>query len=91
MLALNDIIYETSSYKANYIYIYICEYLYMYTYKTLNTICHYFFFAVVVNLPHNSLSCTFLLIENTVPKGIRWLHQVTAFPSYAPTARPANI
>ena len=63
----------------------------MYTYKTLNTICHYFFFAVVVNLPHNSLSCTFLLIENTVPKGIRWLHQVTAFPSYAPTARPANI
>ena len=45
MLALNDIIYETSSYKANYIYIYIyiCEYLYMYTYKTLNTICHYSF------------------------------------------------
>lgn len=41
MLALNDIIYETSSYKANYIN--MREYLYMYTYKTLNTICHYSF------------------------------------------------
>ena len=46
MLALNDIIYETSSSKANYIY--ICEYLYMYTYKTLNTICHYFFLLLLL-------------------------------------------
>lgn len=89
MLALNDIIYETSSYKANYIYIYANIYICIHIKHWIPSVI--ILFAVVVNLPHNSLSCTFLLIENTVPKGIRWLHQVTAFPSYAPTARPANI